>query len=255
MVNVWSFSQFAGPRRPTALVVALLGMVAFTASVSAEEDADERASGWSGTARLGYLSTSGNSETDNLNARLTAEYASGAWLHRGIAAGVGAREDDRTTAEAYELGLRTTYDFNDFDFMFGRVNWRKDKFSGFDQQFSQSVGYGRRLINQPRQHLNVEVGVGARQARQRDGNRVNEAILRFGSDYEFRFNDVAAFNFDLSIESGADNTFTEAIGAFRTKLLGRLATVVSYTVRNNSEVPDGTTRTDTFTSIALEYTF
>ncbi len=255
MVNVWSFSQFAGPRRPTALVVALLGMVAFTASVSAEEDADERASGWSGTARLGYLSTSGNSETDNLNARLTAEYASGAWLHRGIAAGVGAREDDRTTAEAYELGLRTTYDFNDFDFMFGRVNWRKDKFSGFDQQFSQSVGYGRRLINQPRQHLNVEVGVGARQARQRDGNRVNEAILRFGSDYEFRFNDVAAFNFDLSIESGADNTFTEAIGAFRTKLLGRLATVVSYTVRNNSEGPDGTTRTDTFTSIALEYPF
>lgn len=247
------FNMVWAAGRPVAVIGVLAGVLGLVGVASADEEADD--GGWSGSARLGYLSTSGNSETDNLNARLTAEYATGAWLHRGIVAGVGAREDGRTIAEAYELGLRTTYDFNDFDFVFGRANWRKDKFSGFDQQFSQSLGYGRRLINQPRQHLNVEIGAGARQARQRDGNRVNEAILRFGSDYEFRFNDVAAFNFDLSIESGEDNTFTEAVGAFTTKLMGRLATVVSYTVRNNSRVPEGTTRTDTFTSISLEYSF
>jgi len=44
-----------------------------------------------------------------------------------------------------------------------RLNWRKEKFSGYDQQFSQAVGYGRRLINQPRQTLyrvlNVRVDI------------------------------------------------------------------------------------------------
>lgn len=245
--------RFAQERAQCLVVATALSLLAMTPALADEDEAED--SPWSGNARLGYLSTSGNSETDNLNARVLAEYASGKWLHRGVAAGVGAREDDRTTAEAYELGLRTTYDFNEFDFAFGRANWRKDKFSGFDQQFSQSIGYGRRLINQPRQHLNVELGAGARQARQRDGTSVNEAILRFGSDYEFRFNDVASFNFDLAVESGGDNTFTEAVGAFTTKLLGRLASVVSYTVRNNSRVPEGNTRTDTFASISLEYTF
>ncbi len=246
-------TRFAQVRVQGLLAVTAFGLLAVPPALADEDEAEEGP--WSGSARLGYLSTSGNSETDNLNVRVVAEYASGKWLHRGVAAGVGAREDDRTTAEAYELGLRTTYDFNEFDFVFGRANWRKDKFSGFDQQFSQSIGYGRRLINQPRQHLNVELGAGARQARQRDGTTVNEAILRFGSDYEFRFNDVASFNFDIAIESGQDNTFTEAVGAFTTKLLGRLASVVSYTVRNNSRVPEGNTRTDTFTSISLEYTF
>ena len=236
---------------PTAFIVSLALLL--MAPAGAEESEDE--SPWSGTARLGYLATTGNTDTDNLNARFGLEYASGRWKHSGTAAGIGAREDDRTTAEAYELGLRSTYDFNPYDFAFAQLNWRKDKFSGVDQQFSQAVGYGRRLINQPRQHLNVEIGAGARQATLRDGLSQNEAILRLGSDYEYRFNDVAAFNFDLAVESGADNTFTEAVAAVRTQLLGRLAFVVSYTVRNNSSVPEGSTSTDTFTALSLEYKF
>ena len=31
--------------------------------------------------------------------------------------------------------------------------------------------------------------------------------------------------------------------------------VLSYTIRNNSDVPVGTEKTDTFTAVALEYTF
>lgn len=217
--------------------------------------ADEDAGPWSGTARLGYLSTSGNTDTDNVNARFELGYAPGRWKHSGFAAGIGAREEDRTTAEAYELGARTTYDFNEFDYLFAQASWRKDKFSGYDQQISESVGYGRRLINTQRQHLNVEIGAGARQAKLRDGASRNEAILRFGSDYEYRFNDFAAFNVDLAVESGSDNTFSEAVAAVRTQLLGRLALVVSYTVRNNSSVPVGTSRTDTYSALSLEYKF
>ncbi|MCC5868493.1 MAG: DUF481 domain-containing protein [Gammaproteobacteria bacterium] len=236
----------------SCLLLAGAGLLLSAAPALAD---DEDASPWSGLARLGYLSTSGNTDTDNVNGRFELRYLTGRWKHSGFAAAIGAREEDRTTAEAYELGARTTYDFNEFDYVFARANWRKDKFSGYDQQISESLGYGRRLINTQRQHLNVEIGAGARQAKLRDGESQNEAILRFGSDYEFRFNDVAAFNFDLSVESGSDNTFTEAVAAVRTQLLGRLGLVVSYTVRNNSSVPVGTSRTDTYSALSLEYKF
>jgi putative salt-induced outer membrane protein len=234
------------------IVMSLLLLVApFVAVAEAEQDEGE--GGWSGAVRLGYLATSGNTDTDNLNARFELGYAAGRWAHSGFAAALGAREQDRTTAEAYELGARTTFDFNPFDYTFARLNWRKDKFSGFDEQFSQAVGYGRRLINHPRQTLNVEIGAGARQATLRDGERQNDAILRLGNDYEFRFTETSSFKFDLSVESGSDNTYSEAVSAVRTQLLGRLGLVVSYTVRNNSSVPPGSRRTDTFSALSLEY--
>jgi len=239
---------------PLRIMVAMLFMLLLVAPLTAvAEEQDE--SGWSGAVRLGYLATSGNTDTDNLNARFELGYATGRWAHAGFAAALGAREEDRTTAEAYELGARTTFDFNPYDYTFARLNWRKDKFSGYDEQFSQAVGYGRRLINRPRQTLNTEIGAGARQATLRDGERQSEAILRLGSDYEFRFTATSSFKFDLSMESGADNTFTEAVSAVRTQLLGRLGLVVSYTVRNNSSVPPGTSRTDTYSALSLEYMF
>jgi putative salt-induced outer membrane protein len=231
--------------------VILLGLLS-GAPVYADE---EQESPWSGSARFGYLATTGNTNTDSINGRFLMKYQPGSWKYSAFAGGFGAREDSRTTAEAYEAGGSATYDFNAFDYAFGRVNWRKDKFSGFDQQISEAIGYGRRLINLPRQHLNVEIGAGARQSRRRTDESQNEAILRLGSDYEFRFNEVAAFNFDLSMESGSDNTFAEAIAALKTKLLGRLAMVASYTVRHNSSVPAGNARTDTFTALSLEYKF
>ena len=37
------------------------------------------------------------------------------------------------------------------------------------------------------------------------------------------------------------------------KLLGDLALVASYTIKNNSDVPPLTEKTDTYTALSLEY--
>ena len=219
------------------------------------EDAAADAGPWSGNVRLGYLATTGNSETDNMNFAAAVLYSRDRWKHGLAGSAVGASDSNQTTAETYTLGWRSTYDFSEFDYLFGRIDWLKDKFSGYDQQLSQAVGYGRRLINQPNQFLNVEIGAGARQSQLRTGEDENEAIVRLGANYLYRFNDNAEFNFDLGIQSGQENTFTESIAALKTSLFGNVSAVVAYTVRNNSDVPAGSRRTDTITSIALEYGF
>jgi putative salt-induced outer membrane protein len=38
-------------------------------------------------------------------------------------------------------------------------------------------------------------------------------------------------------------------------IVGELALVLSYTIKNNSDVPAGVEETDTFTAISLEYAF
>ena len=64
--------------------------------------------------------------------------------------------------------------------MFGRLSWRKDRFGAFDTQFSQTVGYGRRLIDSDKHKLNGEIGAGARQSETQNGLSENETIFRGG---------------------------------------------------------------------------
>jgi putative salt-induced outer membrane protein len=57
------------------------------------------------------------------------------------------------------------------------------------------------------------------------------------------------------LEVGDENRYTESISALKATLVGDLALVLSYTIKNNSEVLPGIEKTDTFTAISLEYGF
>ncbi len=67
--------------------------------------------------------------------------------------------------------------------------------------------------------------------------------------------ETAEFRQDLTVEAGGENTYTQSVTAISAKLLGELALVASYTIKNNSDVPPLTEKTDTYTALSLEYLF
>jgi len=229
----------------------LLAMALITGPVIAQEEE----SPWSGKATLGYLATSGNSENSNLNSGFEINYVPNQWAHQFKALAIYATESNSTTAEAYELGWKSERNLTDTDFLFGRLDWRKDRFSSYETQFSQTVGYGRRLIEQEKHKLSVDVGAGARQSDLIDGTTTNEAILRGGLNYQWILSETAEFKQELAVEAGGDNTYLESVTALSAKLVGNLALVASYTVKHNTDVLPLTEKTDTFTALSLEYLF
>lgn len=210
---------------------------------------------WSGKLALGYLATSGNTDSSSLNTAAEIGYVHGDWTHLLDATAIKADENNESTAEAYKVGWKSELSFSEHDFLFGRLTWRKDLFSGYDQQFSQTVGYGRRIIETPKHRLSLEIGGGARQSDLSDGTRESETILRGGGLYRWNITETSRFTQEISVESGETNTYAESITALRTRVLGDLALVASYTIKNNSDVPVGTEKTDTYTAISLEYAF
>lgn len=245
------------------LIAVLAGL--FVAPIAAAQE-EAPASPWAGKASLGYLATSGNTENANLNTAFEVGYTAGQWTHIFDATAINATEDDNTTAEAYTAGWKSERKLSDADFLYGRLNWRKDLFSGYDTQFSQTIGYGRRLIDKERHSLNGELGVGARQSDVIDvvdalgvvivpGFTESETIFTGGLYYTWTLSDTAAFTQDLLAESGSENTYFESKTALSAKLVGNLALVASYTIKNNSDVPLGTEKTDTYTALSLEYGF
>ncbi|HNP35189.1 MAG TPA: DUF481 domain-containing protein [Woeseiaceae bacterium] len=236
--------------------ICLLAAILFAAQATAhEEQAAEDQGPWSGKATLGYLGTSGNTENSSLNAAFGVGYEIGSWTHAFNAMAINASEDETTTSEAYEVGWKSELSLSEFNFLFARLNWRKDRFSSYESQFSQTAGYGRRLINSERQMLDLEIGAGARQSDLIDGTSEDEFIVRGGLNYEWKFSDNAKFRQVVNVEAGDTNTYMESITALSAKLIRDLSLVASYTIKHNTDVLPLTEKTDTYTALSLEYAF
>ncbi|MFK8051595.1 MAG: YdiY family protein [Woeseiaceae bacterium] len=211
--------------------------------------------GFSGKASLGYLATSGNSESSSVNAATELVYGHDRWTHTFDASALGADNEGQSIAEAYTAGGKSEWAINDRSYLFGLARWNKDKFSGYDQQASQTVGYGRVLLDNETSVWNVEIGAGARQSDLRDGTSENETVLRAATDYKYVISENSEFNAAFAVESGEENTAAQSLLSIKARLMGDLALVASYQVRYNSEVPVGSEKTDRFTAISLEYAF
>jgi putative salt-induced outer membrane protein len=246
--------KHTGDRKMYLRDVCLVTLLVLAAPVLAAEE-EEAKSPWAGKALLGYLATSGNTNNSNLNSAFEISYTSGDWVHAFKASAIGASEDDVTTSEAYEAGWKSERSLSENNYLFGQLDWRKDRFSGYSTQFSQTVGYGRRLIDKEKHQLNAEIGAGARQSDLADGTEESETVLRGGLDYNWKIGDTSAFSQVLSVESGSENTYSESVTKLSASLVGNLALVASYTIKHNSDVPPLTENTDKFTAVSLEYTF
>ncbi|MEM7502003.1 MAG: DUF481 domain-containing protein [Pseudomonadota bacterium] len=233
----------------------LLSGLAVGVAQAQEETAAEEEGPWSGKVVFGFLATDGNTENTSLNSGFEVGYATGKWAHLLDGLAINSTQDGDTTAEAYQLGWKTEYNFNETNYLFGRVNWRKDRFSGYETQLSETIGYGRRLIDTGTHILNAEIGAGARQLDLPDGTSENDVIVRGGLDYTWAMSETAEFTQDLIIESGETNTYLESITALKAQLFGDVALVASYTIKNNSDVLPGVEETDTYTALSLEYAF
>ena len=209
-----------------------------------------------GSASLGYLSTSGNTESTNANGKFKVTWdLDGPWKHEWTALAISARTNDVTTAESYSAGYKAMRDFSETSYLFFSADWRKDEFAGYNRQASEAVGYGRRLIDNERHMLALEGGGGAKQTDLITGDSLDEAIVRGALDYLFTISETSEFHQKLLIEQGDDNRYTESTSELKTRIVGNIALVFSYVVKNNSDVPIAIEKTDRFTSLSLEYAF
>ena len=234
-------------------LIFVVGILSLSPYAQAEDEKEEVP--WSGKAALGYLATSGNTENSSLNSSLEVGYKTGDWQHGFKEFAINASENNVTTAEAYEFGWKSERNLTEHDFLFGRINWREDKFSGYRTQLSESIGYGRRFIDTEVHTLNGEIGLGARQSELSDSTEEEEFIVRGGLNYKWAFSESAEFSQDFAVESGDKNTYLESITALKADLVGSLSLIASYTIKNNSDVPIATEKTDTYSTLSLEYTF
>ena len=250
------------------LMTIFLASIIFS-NVYAEEPAKEEDKGpWTGTGEIGFLMTGGNTDTESLNSKLTADYTKAKWFNKTAFEGIYSAEEKEDadtgetnkekSAEKYLGSNKTGYNITDATYLFLLGEYTYDLFSGYYYQAAGSVGIGHRFIKTDRQLLELEVGPGYRFSSIRepgDGDDNEEAIARLAGMYKLKLTEKSDFQQDVTVETGKETTITKSVSAITAQIVGALAMKASFTLRHDSSPPGDTEKTDRQTALTLVYGF
>lgn len=239
------------------LIIVVMMILAAGLAYAEEEKA------WKGSGEIGFLQTTGNSETESLKLKSGFSYEKGhllgelnlGALYSSEETEVDGVKEDNTSAEKYTADAKTGYKLTEVDYLFLRADYEDDRFSGYDYRTNYAVGYGRKLINSDTVKLVMEIGPGYRYDRQDDGTLENEAVARGYAMFSYNFFETTAFQQDLTVLAGSDNTTTKSVSALKAQIVGALAMKASYTLNHNAHVPEDKNKTDRETALTLVYGF
>ncbi len=210
---------------------------------------------WKGDVELGIVTTTGNTETETINAKAKAVTEREKWRHTVFIESLNSSNNGNTTAERYVVNGQSDYKFGEHNYFFVMINYENARFSGYDYRVSEALGYGRRVIGKTALTLDLEIGPGARQSKLNSGGSEDELTLRGAAKLAWKVSDTSTFTTDLSVDAGEDTTVTKSVTALTAQINGSLATKITYTIKNTSDVPVGVEKTDTETAVTLVYSF
>ena len=244
------------------MIIVLAGVATglVTGNVNAEQTPQagnnpERIITWTAEVGLGYVKTSGNTETESLKGDIKAVKEKDKWRHSVKFEGLNSSDSGVTTAERYFLSGKSDYRFSKHGYWYVTASYDDDHFSGYDYRISESVGYGRRLLDRPGLSIDGEVGPGARQSKTDAGESEDEFLLRLAGNLLWKVSDNSDFTEEVFTEIGEDDTVSKSVTALTANINSSLAMKLSYTIKHTSKVPVGIDKTDTETVITIVYKY
>jgi putative salt-induced outer membrane protein len=230
-------------------LVIITGAALFSHGVLAEPD-----STWKADAELGLLTTNGNTKTKNITAKAKIVNNRDRWRHTVNGEVLNSSEQGSTTAERYFVSGKSDLKLTEKSYVFGLLTYENDRFSGYDHRTTETLGYGRNIINNDTLTLDLEAGLGARQSKlSASGETEYEPLLHLAGGLSWKLSDTSTFNEDISSDLGRKSTVTKSVTALKTQIIGNLASKLSFTAKYTSQVPAGVTKLDTETAVTLVY--
>lgn len=238
------------------LILTLLAVTTQAIAAEPTDTATEKQSKWNSEAELGFVKTTGNTETETFVLKAKVINQRNKWKHTAKGEALrNAEGNDIVTAEKYFLSGKSQYEFRSRSYVYGLVTYDDDRFSGFDYVLLGVLGYGRTVMDRENLKLDLEVGAGGRQSEPEVGETENEAVIRAAGDFEWKISQSAVFVQELSTDIGEDKYINRSLTALTTKINSFLSSKIAYQVKYTSEVPVDKEKTDTELTFTLLFKY
>lgn len=252
-------------------VTGTAGLMLLSTTGAAAEKMD---SPWKSSAEVGYVNTSGNTNTETLRAAYELSYEIEKWAHKIHADALSSKTettDDTVTpavtsmersAAKWLVSGQSDYKFTEYNYFYGLLSYEDDRFSGFEYQAKLGVGYGRRVIHTDKHDLRLEVGPGYRSYRLEQPappapaeERRDEMLLRMNAGYIWKISETSKFTQELTYEAGENQDEWKSVTGLTARINATLAMKLTHAVKKLDAVPPGTEHYDRETAVTLVFTF
>ncbi len=211
--------------------------------------------GWKGQGEFGAANSTGNTRTTGLSLGLSMTRDGISWKHSLNATVDYQRDNGVEDKERYFAGWESDYNVTRRFYTLGLLSWEDDRFAGFTNRFSESLGLGYSLIKSPHMVLSLEGGPALRQTDYIVGSSEANFAGRAAVHYLWTIMPNLIFAEDLSFYGQSkDSTFTSDSG-LTVNLIGALSARLSYHVQYESNPADALENTDTTSRVTLVYSF
>jgi putative salt-induced outer membrane protein len=235
-------------------VVLLFPICVIAQQADGEQEEPDR---WSGDGEVGFVKTTGNTESDALNLKLNFTLTTNRWRYQFRGTALVTSEDDIRDNERYTAALQGDRKLDERNYLFSAYRFDADKFGAYDPQQALSAGVGRKLMVSETHTLKAEIGLGYRKLKETEsGEKSDEAIVRFLADDSWQITETTQWTNRLLTESGSDNVFAQFNTGLAVSIGKGFALKVGFEYRHNTKIPPGDTeKTDTTTTVNLLYSF
>lgn len=223
---------------------------------------------WTNEIELGFLVNRGNTHNSHFDSRYTNKYKVERWYNTFSASmlvdlGIDNKtREKQKNAEKYSLLENIRYNLTDNDFVYAEFDGQRDKFSAFDYEATESIGYGRKLINNDTIKWHIEGGPGGRHTRatKYDLSKIHEDELigHAGTILTYFIGEQAELSENISYDIGPKNQKTKSTTALKAKVFEKVSIKLSYLVEYNKRLPDTGKKqnhADTTTTLTASYVF
>ena len=237
--------------------------------------------GWSGSGEFGFASATGNTRSQNINAKLGLSQENEQWKNNFFLDVLRTKVEQKVvdssgntlhtfndTANRYDGGASVGYKLDPRSYIVTAGRYDHDDFGANLWQGVVSVGYGYIALKDARNELSFEIGPGYKWYRPADLEVItggvstkemqpvqHEVVARGLVNYKYRITDNTSFEDTFLMEAGTKNTYLQNDAGLAVSMTSKLALKVGFQVRHNSTVLPGIKKTDTLTTTNLVYKF
>jgi putative salt-induced outer membrane protein len=251
------------------------------ASSGSSDSSGANNGGWTGSGQFGYASATGNTRSQNINAKLDLKQENEQWKNDFFLDVLRTKVQEKvvtpagntinqfdTTANRYDGGASVGYKLDPRSYIVGAATYTHDEFGANLWQGVVSLGYGYIAVKDARNELSFEIGPGYMEYRPAalplliNGVTVNQtqpeehqAVARGLVNYKLRITDNTSFEETFLTEAGSKDTYIQNDAGLAVTMTKKLALKVGFQVRHNSSVLPGLKKNDTLTTTNLVYNF
>lgn len=208
-----------------------------------------------GRAELGGYMTTGNSDNIGVTGVIDLRREGFDWRHK-LKLQVDYQESQGLVSrERYFAAYEPNFKVDDRLYLYGAAQYESDRFLGYYDRLSGSVGAGYSAIKTPKMNLDIELGPAFRHTSFTDDTIENQLAARGSLNFRWQMTDTLRFRQEGSIYAQDLNSTIASLSALNAKLYGPLSAQLSYAVQYESRPPVGRTNTDTTSRAALVYEF